>query len=537
MCVGISVSRLQTGQAFNACRRYTESGYLREIDRIFMPDPRPVSAAVCPFCLSPQVGLLSGAGKWHVHCRHCGASGPAADTDLDALARWSNASDSRQLLRTVMDESPSVILLKDIRGRFLLANQAAASLYDTTPENMLGKTDADFISDSGQLRTFRESQLAVMKSGRTEVVEEDVTDAVSGETRRFYSVKKALRLGAHAEPVMLIIARDITDLKQAYHEIEVREQRYAEALAIAGEGIWDWNISTNIVSHNRKWCELMGLNENALQHPLEFFSALIHPDDLDGVMHSLQGCLDGGAPYDHEHRLIHADGHIIWVHDRGNLVERDEQGLPLRMVGSLSDITARKCAELQLAKVRRELERANAQLEDMVEQRTAELVDLNLELQSLARHDPLTGLANRLAADEYLTREFAMMKRTGQPYVVMLADIDHFKQVNDTYGHITGDQALKHIASLFRENLRETDFIARFGGEEFLLILGFSRCEDALRLAEVTPLGGDIPMTISIGMAQALPDDSGMAAAVERADEQLYLAKGSGRNRVCCPCE
>lgn len=509
-----------------------------------MPESRSVAAAVCPFCLSPQVGLLSGAGKWHVHCRSCGASGPAADTDLEALARWSKASDSRQLLRTVMDESPSIILIKDVQGRFLLANKTLARLYNTTPEQMIGKTDADFIDNPEQVRAFRESQLEVMKSDRTEVVEEDVTDAVSGETRHFYSVKKALRLGVHAEPAMLIIARDITDLIRAYHEIEVRERRYEEALAIAGEGIWDWHIGTNMVSHNRKWCELLGLDENALQHPLEFFSGLIHPDDRDGVMHSLQGCLAGGDPYDHEHRLIHADGHVIWVHDRGNLVERDEQGLPLRMVGSLSDITARKCAELQLAEVRSELEQANAQLEDIVEQRTAELVDLNLELQSLARHDPLTGLANRLAADEYLTREFAMMKRSGQPYVVMLADIDHFKQINDTHGHMIGDRALKHIASLFRENLRETDFIARFGGEEFLLILGFSRCEDALslaegirRLVEVTPLADDIPMTISIGMAQALPDDSGMAAAVERADAQLYLAKGSGRNRVCCPCE
>ncbi|MBT13859.1 MAG: hypothetical protein CMI02_17700 [Oceanospirillaceae bacterium] len=148
-------------------------------------------------------------------------------------------------------------------------------------------------------------------------------------------------------------------------------------------------------------------------------------------------------------------------------------------------------------------------------------------------------MANRLAADESIANEFARLKRGQSQYVVMLADIDHFKRINDTWGHAAGDQALMHIASLLSANLRGSDLVARYGGEEFLMIVHTDDLASATllaegirRLIEVTPLSEELAVTMSIGLAQASEHDESATDAVRRADDKLYEAKTSGRNRV-----
>ena len=504
-----------------------------------MSEPNSALVTACPFCRSQRVHTLSDGRLWFVLCEQCKARGPGAASDIEALMLWSEANHTRRLLRTVIDESPDVIAIKDADGRFLLVNEGLARLYQSTPEAMVGRSDMDFINDPEQAAFFQRSLQEVLRSGETQLVEEVVTDVASGRKMDLYAIKKPMRLGPEEKPALLVIGRDVTELKQAYREIEIREQRYGEAMWAAGEGIWDWDIAADLVTHNHKWCEILGLDDDALQHPVGFYASLVHPEDRDGVMAALQHSLVSGGEYGHEHRMICADGSEIWVYDRGRVTEWNNDGYPSRMVGSFADISARKRAEIELAATRAQLEEANAQLEFMVEERTAELVELNLELQSLARRDALTGLANRLAADEYITGEFARMKRSGRPYVIMFVDVDLFKQINDTHGHAVGDQVLKHLASLLRNNLRETDFVARFGGEEFLLALDMRDLAAARQLAEgirraveVTPLAKNLSVTISVGLALASPDDADAAAALRRADDQLYRAKREGRNCV-----
>ncbi|MCD4483646.1 diguanylate cyclase [Chromobacterium vaccinii] len=195
---------------------------------------------------------------------------------------------------------------------------------------------------------------------------------------------------------------------------------------------------------------------------------------------------------------------------------------------------------------KRQLADVNANLEQMVADRTEALRESNhlllrkaAELAQQARHDALTSLHNRMAANEQLQEEHLRYKRTGAPYAVLLLDVDHFKRVNDTFGHDAGDRVLIHIADTLLNSARATDFVARFGGEEFLLLLpetdatGAAVLAEKIRAAVEQSQAPDVGrITLSIGLATADAADAQPEAAVKRADLALYRAKAGGRNRV-----
>ncbi len=158
------------------------------------------------------------------------------------------------------------------------------------------------------------------------------------------------------------------------------------------------------------------------------------------------------------------------------------------------------------------------------------------------RTDPLTGVFNRLAYEERFEQEFHRWQRFGHSLTFVIWDIDHFKQINDTYGHATGDDVLRDVAGQLVSRLRTTDFVARYGGEEFAMLLPGADAEKALQLVNQIRLtiaeyrfdNGDvqIPVTISCGIASFEPGDSPQTV-FKRADDALYQAKKAGRNRCC----
>jgi diguanylate cyclase (GGDEF)-like protein len=180
-------------------------------------------------------------------------------------------------------------------------------------------------------------------------------------------------------------------------------------------------------------------------------------------------------------------------------------------------------------------------LERLVEERTASLREKTLQLEQLAAHDKLTGLHNRRHADEFLRREFEHAQRQGGALAIALADIDHFKDINDSHSHGVGDRVLERVAGIFRERARGCDLLSRYGGEEFLFCfvglndLEAARACEELRLAvereDWTAISPGLRVTASIGLAvrSAEPD---LQTLLARADARLYRAKQSGRNRV-----
>lgn len=188
----------------------------------------------------------------------------------------------------------------------------------------------------------------------------------------------------------------------------------------------------------------------------------------------------------------------------------------------------------------RELELLNQTLEQQVLQRTEALALANQQLEHLATTDPLTGVHNRRRFDEKITHCIQMGLRTGQGFSLLLLDADHFKKVNDVYGHPTGDAVLQQIAGLIAGNIRTTDFVARYGGEEFAVILphasqssGVGGVAEKIRHAIETATFADVGrMTLSIGISTWLCTEDSAVEVIKRADEALYRAKASGRNCV-----
>ena len=228
---------------------------------------------------------------------------------------------------------------------------------------------------------------------------------------------------------------------------------------------------------------------------------------------------------------------------RARQIEQGDENLhwaiPLRSIEVTHLVDALRRMAATLINRKQALEDANAHLEKKVEERTTELARANEELQFLARRDALTGMGNRLASMERLQAEFSRMKRTESSYATLMLDIDHFKRVNDTHGHATGDAVLREVAQLIRAAVRDTDFVGRTGGEEFLVLLPDTSLEEALLVAEKIrtaiaakpqpPVG---QVTISIGVAPAHPGDANQDTSVSAADAALYRAKEGGRNRV-----
>lgn len=228
--------------------------------------------------------------------------------------------------------------------------------------------------------------------------------------------------------------------------------------------------------------------------------------------------------------------------DRSVLMGNHRGAAELMQVSAAVDHMTRELLlrEQALVASRDELERKVRERTAELQASNAELARANTELDNLSRHDVLTKLPNRRAADERLLHELARHRRSLTPLTVMVVDIDHFKAINDTHGHGVGDEVLAEVARRMSVTCRASDFVARMGGEEFLLILpdtdqrgGESLGRKVLEWVASMPVGPVPRVTISIGLVSVVPQ-GGMEPAplLEAADQALYRAKNAGRNRV-----
>ena len=222
---------------------------------------------------------------------------------------------------------------------------------------------------------------------------------------------------------------------------------------------------------------------------------------------------------------------------RGKSADKTLNDLLRQLEGRTRELAA---MNESLRQQERELAELNASLERLVAERTEELSLANQELERLATTDALTGVNNRRRFDEKLLESFLIHKRKGRRFSLLMIDADHFKSINDTHGHQTGDEVLRQLARVLGEHIRATDFLARFGGEEFAILLPDTESErEGLVVAEkirsavaasAFPAVGQV--TISLGLSVADAADVAEASIVGRADKALYQAKRQGRNRA-----
>ncbi|WP_421857018.1 GGDEF domain-containing protein [Marinomonas sp.] len=232
-------------------------------------------------------------------------------------------------------------------------------------------------------------------------------------------------------------------------------------------------------------------------------------------------------------RLAHTAKSI----QQGNRQATFQDNSKLSEVVSLS----RSLEEMMSSLLEREqsLMQMNLTLETKVQNRTAELEASNRSLEAIVRQDPLTHSYNRLALDEALLNEYRMSQEGNQPFAVIMTDVDHFKKVNDVYGHTVGDTVLKKMAKLLTDLVGAKGMVARFGGEEFTVLLPNTNVQEAKNMAEILreklekeEMSTGLYITASFGIAMFKIDDSHYEQVLNRADAALYKAKEQGRNRV-----
>ena len=281
-------------------------------------------------------------------------------------------------------------------------------------------------------------------------------------------------------------------------------------------------MQTGAVFFSDRWQTMLGYTPGEIEGRVHAWERLAHPEDLPQVLATLQNHLDGHtAWYECEYRCRMKTGTWLWILDRGQVIVRDEAGQPLRVVGTYIDVSERHALEAELR-----------------------VAHDNYAYQ--ATHDALTSLLNRRAITDHVSAELARANRDSLPLSLLLLDLDHFKAVNDQHGHLVGDQALSHSAQILLQTVRPYDWVGRWGGEEFLVVLSNTALEGAMSIAERLRTqfsahalhlaeGKALPLTVSIGVActDLYPaGDVDPAWLFQRADEALYAAKHAGRNQV-----
>jgi len=326
----------------------------------------------------------------------------------------------------------------------------------------------------------------------------------------------ALDLGANdylTKPIdfPVAVARIGTQLshKQAQESLKESEERYALAARGSNDGLWDWNLSANVVHFSPRWKSMLGYQEGQIGNAPEEWFDRIHDADRERVKEEIAAHQKGLTPhFESEHRVLHKDGTFRWMLSRGVAVQ-DASGNALRMAGSQTDITEGKVS------------------------------------------DPLTGLPNRLLFIDRVGRLIKHTKRRkDQLFAVLFLDLDGFKMINDSMGHLVGDQLLLGVAQRLEKCLRATDTVARLGesftvarlgGDEFTVLLDdikdpsdAKRAADRMMKALASPfiLGGkEVFTSVSIGIALSNSAYEQPEDMLRDADTAMYRAKSQGKAR------
>jgi diguanylate cyclase (GGDEF)-like protein len=293
--------------------------------------------------------------------------------------------------------------------------------------------------------------------------------------------------------------------------LAVAEARWKLALNASGEGVWDYSFASGLITLSPSAQGIVDAEGTLLPFERTTFLEMAHPDDSSALLHALDAHLEGATPdYTAQFRKRLRNGNWRWILVRGQVAERDSSGQPLRIVGTVADIDARKLQEEQI--------------------------------HHLAHHDILTGLPNRLLFGDRLRQALLSAQREEHKLGLIFFDLDRFKPVNDSYGHAVGDLLLQQVATRLRATLRASDTLARLGGDEFVVLLPrVSGTDDARKVAEdilrelnrpFMTEGFSLHISASLGVA-VFPDGATDADSLLRcADAAMYEAKLHGRGRV-----
>ena len=295
-------------------------------------------------------------------------------------------------------------------------------------------------------------------------------------------------------------------VEQRTSELEEQNKKLLKAQHISSMGFWELDLENNKLYWSDEIFNIFEIDSNMFEASYDGFLNVIHPDDRDAVNEAYSNSLQTKEDYFIEHRLLMKDGRIKWVKEECS-TEFDDNGKPLISVGVVIDITTLHITQQKL-----------------------------LEQTYI---DDLTKLNNRKSYNEKIKQLLSQHNRYKTPFSIIMYDIDDFKQINDTYGHSIGDDVLMDMSRLIKSHIRDTDYIFRVGGEEFVILLTETKIDKAKVVSEKirNSVENDLKtvkdkkITISIGLSEVREDDNEDVIYI-RVDELLYKAKNSGKNKV-----
>ena len=414
--------------------------------------------------------------------------------------RWEAAQrdlrDSKRLLDAVVEGTSDAVYVKDREGRYLLINQAGAEVVGETPGAMIGRRDEEFFG-AEEGRRIRRDDRRVMETG--EPLEKTEEADVPGRGRRLFDTIKAPLREGDAVVGVVGISRDFTERESARRALEQVEQKYRTLFEAAPMGI---TLSTleggRLVEVNRGFVQLLGYDrDELLGRRASELGLWVDPSRRELLVERVSSG-EGASTVD------------------ARLRRRDDEVIEARVTGEALTVDGERTL---MAVVR-----------DVTEERRFER-----ELERMALHDGLTGLANRSLFHDRLERALSAAERHGEPVAVLFLDLDRFKVVNDTLGHPAGDRLLERVADRLASGFREEDTVARLGGDEFGVLLERFESPDAVERAAKRLVGlfeapfevdgQEVHVSVSVGVA--LADETGATPEdmLRFSDIAMYRAK------------
>ncbi len=442
---------------------------------------------------------------------------------------------TRDSYARLYNQAPVGYLSLDSNGIILQTNQTFAEMLGLAAREVVGKTLADFLLPEDRavfLGRFR----AFFNNPKGKSIDVRLARAAKHAKGGLFArltgrLETDGRLPASSEPqtYLLVIVSDISAQRLMEDALRQSEELFRLAFENANIGMCLVDLNGRFMKVNQQMCRIFGYNADEFEQ-MEV-NNITHPNHQYMIHELLEQAASGAREhFTYERQYLHKAGHVLWGQISSSLV-RDGAGRPLYFISHIQDITERKQAEDALRQAKSELESKNE-----------ELYQAYIREQLLARTDTLTGINNRRYFFEVAVHEFNAAVRYGHPLSAIVFDIDHFKELNDTYGHKAGDDMLRNLAQLTRQQLRDADILARYGGEEFIVLLPYTNASQAYLVAErirekvaafrLAVAETEVGITLSLGVAAFDPQTDNLDKLIQRADQAMYQAKNGGRNRT-----
>jgi len=416
--------------------------------------------------------------------------------------------------RSIMDQAADGIFIADPTGRYIDVNRAGCEMLGYTRDEILALTMQDLAADT----KYNPIRMKDLMNGKTVIAERELL----GKNGKLIPVEISAK---RMEDGRLIgITRNIVERRQE----EARVRFLAFVMDKISSAVISTDTELRITYWNKSAEILYGWRE--IEVLGKVVDEVCGTEFMDGQKELAQRTLIVDKSWRGELKQRHRSGREIWVDASVTLLE-DNSGNIIGGVTINHDVTERKLAEDELRRTKESIEQINLTLRRAFERE-----------QLASRTDSLTGVFNRRYFFELLGYEFSASRRYERPLSLVMFDVDYLKKINDTYGHQVGDELLKKASNVVRGELRTSDVLARYGGDEFVILLSNSTEQDASMVLEriyrelqSTFISIDhkkLNISISAGISSLQPDMEKADQLVMLADRALYVAKNSGRNRV-----